>query len=92
MFVWALSRDLFTCVVREFLNKPEIIQTTSLSGPLSYLGLLVGVPGGMTHGEVSKALPVVRLATHKLLLSVDDVVGLELLAKTLADKHMASVP
>ena len=31
------------------------------------------------HGEVAKALLVVRLATHKLLVSVDDVVGLELL-------------
>ena len=29
-----------------------------------------------------------RLATHKLLVSVDAVVGLELLATTLADKHM----
>ena len=38
------------------------------------------------HGEVAKALPVVRLATHKLLVSVDDVVGLELLATTLAEK------
>ena len=38
------------------------------------------------HGEVAKALPVVRLATHKLVY-VDDVVGLELLATTLAEKH-----
>ena len=30
------------------------------------------------HGEVGKALPVVRLATKKLLVSVDAVVGLEL--------------
>ena len=37
------------------------------------------------HGEVAKALPVVRLATHKLLVSVDNVVGLELLATTLED-------
>ena len=44
------------------------------------------------HGEVTKALPVVRLATHNLLVSVDvDFVGLELLATTLADKHMATV-
>ena len=45
------------------------------------------------HGEVSKAFTVARLATHKLLVSVDDVVGLELLATTLAvaDKHMATV-
>ena len=43
------------------------------------------------HGEVKKALPVVRLATHKLLVSVDDVVGLELLVTTLADKHNVTV-
>ena len=43
------------------------------------------------HGEVAKALPVVRLATYKLLVSVDAVVGVKLLATTLADKHMAIV-
>ena len=43
------------------------------------------------HGEVAKAHPVVSLATHKLLVSVHAVVGLELLATTLADKHMAIV-
>ena len=42
------------------------------------------------HGKVAKALPLVRLATQKLLVSVDDVVGLELLATTLAD-NMATV-
>ena len=34
---------------------------------------------------------VVRLITHKLLVYVDDVFGLELLATTLTDKHMATV-
>ena len=43
------------------------------------------------HGEVAIYLPLVRLATKKLLVSVDAVVGLELLATTLADKHMATV-
>ena len=43
------------------------------------------------QGEVSKSLPVVRLATHKLLVSVDAVVGPELLARTLADNHIATV-
>ena len=43
------------------------------------------------HGEVAKALHLVKLATHKLLVSVDAVVGVELLATTLADKHMATV-
>ena len=43
------------------------------------------------HGEVSKALPVVRLATKNLLVSVDAVVGLKLLATTLAYKHKATL-
>ena len=43
------------------------------------------------HEKVVKALPVVRLATHKLLKSVDAAVGLELLATTLADKHMVTM-
>ena len=43
------------------------------------------------HGEVAKTLPVVWLATQKLIVSVDAVVGVELLATTLADKHMATV-
>ena len=43
------------------------------------------------HGEVEKTLFVVRLATHKLIVSVDAVVGLEVLATTLACKHMATV-
>ena len=32
-----------------------------------------------------------RLAIHKLLVSVDDVVGPKLLATTLADKHIATL-
>ena len=32
-----------------------------------------------------------RLATHKLLVSVDAIVGLYLLATALADQHMATV-
>ena len=43
------------------------------------------------HGEVAKTLPAVRLSTHKLIVSVDAVVGVELLATTLAGKHMANV-
>ena len=42
-------------------------------------------------GEVAKTLPVVRLATHKLIVSVDAVLGVELLATTLAGKHIATV-
>ena len=43
------------------------------------------------QGEVAKYLPVLRLATKKILVSVNAVVGLELLATTLEDKHMATV-
>ena len=43
------------------------------------------------HEEVGKTLPVVRLATNKLIVSVDAVVGVELLATTLAGKHKATV-
>ena len=31
--------------------------------------------GPCPHGEDAKSVPVVRLATHKLYVSVDDVVG-----------------
>jgi hypothetical protein len=44
-----------------------------------------------SHGEVTNTLPVVRLATHKLIVSVDAVVGVELLATTPAGKHISSV-
>ena len=43
------------------------------------------------HGKVEKALSVARLATYKFLVSVDAVVGLQLLATILADKHTATV-
>ena len=43
------------------------------------------------HGDVAKTFSVVRLAKHKLIVSVDAVVGVELLATTLAGKHMATV-
>ena len=36
-------------------------------------------------------LTVLRLATHKLIMSVDVAVGVELLATTFAGKHMASM-
>ena len=39
------------------------------------------------HGKVAKSLPVVRIAAHKLLVSVHAVVGVELLATILAKTH-----
>ena len=41
--------------------------------------------------DLAKTLPVLRLTTHKPILSVDAVVGVELLATTLAGKDMATV-
>ena len=40
---------------------------------------------------MAKTLLVVRLVTHKLIESVDAVVGVELLATTLAGKHLTTV-
>ena len=41
--------------------------------------------------EVAKSLPVVRPATHKLIVSVDVVLWVELMATTLALKHIVTV-
>ena len=41
------------------------------------------------HGK--KALPVARLATHKLSVSVDEIVCLELIATSLEDKYTNTV-
>ena len=38
-----------------------------------------------------KAFPVVMLATHKLVVSVDTIVWVDLLATILGGKHMATV-
>ena len=43
------------------------------------------------HGEMAKTLRVVRLVTYKLIVSIDAVVGVELLATTLASKHTATL-
>ena len=42
------------------------------------------------HGEVAKTLPVVWLATHKLIVSVDAAVGVERLAANLTGKHICA--
>ena len=72
-----------------FLELARTVRFLS-SSPLTFrLKMISSVVVLGPHSEVEKALPVVRLATHKHLLSVDAVV--ELLATTLADKHMATV-
>ena len=40
---------------------------------------------------MAKTFPVVRLVTHKLIVSVDAVIEVELLATTHAGKHTATV-
>ena len=50
------------------------------------LGMISSMVVLAPHGEVAKTFLVVRLATHMLLVSVGDVVGLELLTTTLANK------
>ena len=40
------------------------------------------------HGDVAKALPLVRLATQEIIVPVESVVGLEPLSSTLSYKHM----
>ena len=72
----------------------ELVRTLPFlsSSPLMFkLSMISSMVVLVPHGKVAKALPVVRLATHKLLVSVDIVVGLKLLATTLADKHIATV-
>ena len=74
-----------------FLKLARIVLVLSYS-PLTFKSRMISLMVVLApHGEVAKALPVVRLAIHMILVSVDDVVGLELLATTLADKHMATV-
>ena len=60
------------------------------SSPLTFkLRMISSLVVLALHGAI--ALPVVRLVTHKLLVSVDNGVGLELLATTLADKYVANM-
>ena len=47
--------------------------------------------GPCTRWRSGKTLSAERLATHKLIVSVDAVVGVEHLATTRAGKHMATV-
>ena len=62
------------------------------SSPLTFRSMMISfIVVTAPHGEVANGLPVARLATHKLLKSVDALVCLELLARTLADKNMATV-
>ena len=58
------------------------------SSPLTFkLRMISSIVVLAPHGEVAKAFSVARLATYKFLVSLDAVVGLELLATDVADKN-----
>ena len=77
-----------SALILELARTIFFLSSSPLTLKLRMISLMVVLA---PHGEVAKALPVVRLATHKRIVSVDDVVGLELLATTLSVKHMATV-
>ena len=74
-----------------FLELARIILFLSSSSHTFRLRMISSIVVLAPHGEVAKILPVVRLATHKLIVSADAAVGVELLSTTLAGKHMATV-
>ena len=74
-----------------FLELARIVLFLSSSPFMFRLWMISSMVVLVPHGAVTKALPVVRLATHKHLVSIDAVVGLEILATTLADKHVATM-
>ena len=62
------------------------------SFPLTFTwGMISSMVTLAKNGEVANDFLVVSLATHKILVIVDAVVGHELLATTLAEKHIATV-
>ena len=74
-----------------FLELARTVLFLSSSPHTFRLGMISSMVVLAPHGEVAKTLPGVRLATHKLTVSIAAVVGVELLATTLAGKNMATV-
>ena len=74
-----------------FLELARIILFLSPSPHTFRLRMVSSIVVLAPYGEVPKNLPVLRCATYKLIVSVDAVVGVELLATTLAGKHLATV-
>ena len=58
-----------------FLELARIILFLSSSPHMFRSRMISSIVVLAPHGEVSKTLPVVRLATQKLIVSVDAVVG-----------------
>ena len=69
-----------------FLELARTLLFLSSSSLMFKLMMISSIVVLAPHEEVARAPPVARLATHKLLVSLDSVVGLELLATTLAIK------
>ena len=74
-----------------FLELDRIVLFLSFSPHTFRLRMISSMMVLAPHGEVAKTLPRVRLATHKHIVSVYTVVGIELLATTNAGKHIATV-
>ena len=74
-----------------FLELARIILFLSSSPHTFRLRMISSIVVLASYGEVPNNLPVMRFATHKLIVSVDAVVGVDLCATTLAGKHMATV-
>ena len=74
-----------------FLELVRIVLFLSSSPNTFRLRMISSMVVLAPHGKVAKTLPVVRLPIHKLIESVDAVVGVELLATTLSGKHMTTL-
>ena len=73
-----------------FLELARTILFLSSSPNMFILRMISSLVVLAPHGEV-ETLHVLRLATNKLIVSADAVVGVKLCATTLAGKHMATV-
>ena len=74
-----------------FLELARTVLFLSFSPHIFRLRIICSMMVLAPHGEVVRTLPMVGHATHNLIVSVDAVVGVELLATTLAGKHIAIV-
>ena len=77
-----------TALILELARVVLFLSTSHIMFRLKMISLMVFLA---PHGEVAKDLLVTRLATVKLFVSVDAIVGLEILATTNAYKLMANV-
>ena len=74
-----------------FLELARTVLFLSSSPHIFRLRMISSIVVLAPHGKVAKTLPLVRLAKHKLCLSVGAVVGVKLLATNFAGNHKATV-